>query len=1318
MGRSSGISNNTGTSRHCRLATGADGNPVAVWGDDSGGDYEIYLRRWDGSSWVGLGGSEAGGGLSNNTRWSDWPDVVIGADNNPIAAWYDTQSDDYEIYLRRWDGSSWVELGGSASGGGVSNTPGRFSAVPRLDLMPNGDPVVVYSDEDPALADRDVYLRRWDGCSWVEMGAGSGTGQGISNNNSDSSAPDMAIDAYGRPVVAWHNEIGGDWQVYVRKYGAPQTAGCAVDLQAASDTGHLDNDNITSDNTPTYDVEVSADGTIRIDWGGDGTWDVVQAVGEGGVYQFTPAAPLADGVRPINVQFQDSPWRIATASCPTTIDTGNAAPGTPDLAAGSDSGVSGSDDITNDATPLLQGTGADPNAQVEVLVDGTGIGTTIADAVGNWSFEVGSDGYYNSAEWVKTVGGTRTEYLYGITTDGSGNVFYVGRFYDTVDFDPGAGVDNHTADSDGSVYITKINADGSYGWTRSFGGGTHEWAISVATDSSGAVYTSGRFDGTVDFDPGAGLDSRTSAGQSDVFLIKLNGDGSYAWTQTFGGTADDEARGVAVDSSGNVFVSGWFSGTVDFDPSGGGTDNRTSVGSADIFVSKFDSSGNYQWAYTVGGSGIDWGYRCAVDGSDNVFLTGWFADTVDFDPTAGTDERTSNGDGDNFIVKLDNSGNYAWTVAFGGSEHEQMYDVATTSSGGVLVVGAIQETVDFDPSGATALRTSNGGYDAFVAAYAGDGSFQWAWNYGSAEDDVAQAVGEDTSGNAFVVGTFRGTTDLNPGPGVDVHTARAEGNFHMSMFGSDGTYRCSNVFLATGPSEGRALACAPDGSIYMGGWFRDTVDMDPGYETDSRTANGDYPDAFLIKYTGASDALTDGAVDITAQQIDLAGNASGPSSALTVTVDTTPPGAPGAAPDLQAGSDTGPSNSDDITGDLTPTFDVAVGAPYVRLYRDGTRASDLYESMPATLIAQPLGTFDYTSCAVDTAGNVSGPSAALAVTFDRTLMTPLILNAANPILRYTDLDGDRIMLMYFGAGEAWVANADGGLPADGNDIGYIGFNGSTNTSMLLMQDLDPWGTPNTMVAGLVETMGGESMGMMQFINYFGNLQDTTIDIDANLSYLYGLAGLDNVQVDVGGTTTMALFTGAMDNCSVALDGGAAMLLSYKRVTDTTIATTAGGITTFYMMGGIAGASDVNIAGDVTTLFVMNGVGGTTTLAITGEVGSALLYGPYGGQSVGADATVKLGRLKWSMVTYGAVAGEIQFIDTAAGSNTVMIGDLLAGAELTVLGPTGMFGSITLIGRLDGAMAAPEAGVGNRLYVTQGGNGTITPADAFETVMGI
>ena len=216
-----GISNNSGNSFIASLALDSSGNPAVAWGDDSSGNVEIYVRKWNGSAWIQLAGSATGGGISNNSgvsagQWGHGPSLALDSLGNPVVAWEDNTSGNYEIYVKRWNGSAWVQLAGSASGGGISNNSGS-SYAPSVALDSSGKPVVAW--EDNSSFNDEIYMMRWNGSAWIQLG-GSASGGGISNNWGISGGPSVALDSSGNPVVAWYDDSCGFYstEIYVRRW--------------------------------------------------------------------------------------------------------------------------------------------------------------------------------------------------------------------------------------------------------------------------------------------------------------------------------------------------------------------------------------------------------------------------------------------------------------------------------------------------------------------------------------------------------------------------------------------------------------------------------------------------------------------------------------------------------------------------------------------------------------------------------------------------------------------------------------------------------------------------------------------------------------------------------------------------------------------------------------------------------------------------------------------------------------------------------------------------------------------------------------------
>ncbi|NUQ64345.1 MAG: SBBP repeat-containing protein [Pirellulales bacterium] len=187
--------------------------------------------------------------------------------------------------------------------------------------------------------------------------------------------------------------------------------------------------------------------------------------------------------------------------------------------------------------------------------------------------------------WVRRLGGTPTETAADIAVDPDGNVYTAGHFWGDGDFDPGPGIATLSSAGEEDAFLSKLDSSGTHVWARRWGGPQSDRAMRLALGPDKSIYATGFFHGTADFDPGAGTVNLTSAGQSDIFLATLDAAGGFVWAGRTGGSGADLGLGVAVDADGNVYTSGSFEGTVDFDP-GAATFNRTSNGGSDGFLSK------------------------------------------------------------------------------------------------------------------------------------------------------------------------------------------------------------------------------------------------------------------------------------------------------------------------------------------------------------------------------------------------------------------------------------------------------------------------------------------------------------------------------------------------------------------------------------------------------------------------------------------------------------------------------------------------------------------------------------------------------------
>jgi hypothetical protein len=222
-GSGGGISDTPGDSKFPSLALDSLGRPYVAWTEYVTSTTQIYVKRFDGSNWVEVGsGSASDGGVSTSAHGASDPAVALDDADTPYLAWQDSAATHLDIYVRRFDGENWVEAGtGSASGGGVSDTPTHNSRWPAMDLDSIGYPYVAWTEEDeswlPFPVDQ-VYVKRFDGTNWIEVGPDSANGPGISGSYYASWDPTISLDSSDTPYVAWYHYDGGNQQIYLRRF--------------------------------------------------------------------------------------------------------------------------------------------------------------------------------------------------------------------------------------------------------------------------------------------------------------------------------------------------------------------------------------------------------------------------------------------------------------------------------------------------------------------------------------------------------------------------------------------------------------------------------------------------------------------------------------------------------------------------------------------------------------------------------------------------------------------------------------------------------------------------------------------------------------------------------------------------------------------------------------------------------------------------------------------------------------------------------------------------------------------------------------------
>jgi hypothetical protein len=369
--------------------------------------------------------------------------------------------------------------------------------------------------------------------------------------------------------------------------------------------------------------------------------------------------------------------------------------------------------------------------------------------------------------WAKTQGGSGTDIIFDITLDASGNIFTTGHFNGVADFDPGPGSYTLGATNGNFTesYICKQDPQGNFLWAKKFGNSLGYGAYRLKLDPSGNIYITGIFEGTGDFDPGAGTYNMTAVGNEDAFILKLDAIGNFLWARQIGNTGWNHGLRLDVDVAGNVYAAGEFTGTADLDP-GPGSFNATSAGGLDIFLIKLNTSGNFVWAKTFGGSSPDDPTNVVVAPSGNIYLTGIYSSAnVDFDPGPGVFNLPFNGWVDIFYMKLDANGNFVWCKGIGGAEYDSPESLVLDASENLYMGGRFRVTTDFDPGPGTFTMSSlgSGADDGYMMRADMNGNMVWAIQL-QGNMNYVNGIAIDNAQNVYACGNFKNPTDFDPGP--------------------------------------------------------------------------------------------------------------------------------------------------------------------------------------------------------------------------------------------------------------------------------------------------------------------------------------------------------------------------------------------------------------------------------------------------------------------------------------------------------------------------------------------------------------------------
>jgi hypothetical protein len=371
-------------------------------------------------------------------------------------------------------------------------------------------------------------------------------------------------------------------------------------------------------------------------------------------------------------------------------------------------------------------------------------------------------------------------------------------------------------------------------WAKGFGDPSEQTAIGIATDPAGNVIVVGHFSGTVNFGGGP----LSAGGPGDVFVVKLDPLGNHLWSKSFGNAASAQAaEAVAVDSSGDIVVTGSFTGAIDF---GGGP--LTSAGPSDIFIAKLTASGAHAWSKRFGASDMHSGLALGVDGAGGVVLAGGFWGSLDLGGTV----LASAGDLDIFVAKLDPSGANVWSKRFGDTKQQLAAAVAVDGAGDVFLTGEFSGTFDF---GGAPLVCA-GVKDIFVAKLDPSGAYVWSRRFGDTGTQRGSGIAVDSMGAVVLTGSLSGSVDFGGG----ILASAGSFDIFATKLDQGGAHVWSKRFGDQHDQQGLGVAIDVAGNVLLTGSTAGSVDFGSGALP---AAGGE--DAFVAKFKANGDPLWSGA---------------------------------------------------------------------------------------------------------------------------------------------------------------------------------------------------------------------------------------------------------------------------------------------------------------------------------------------------------------------------------------------------------------------------------------------------------------------------
>jgi hypothetical protein len=469
----------------------------------------------------------------------------------------------------------------------------------------------------------------------------------------------------------------------------------------------------------------------------------------------------------------------------------------------------------------------------------------------------------NLAFGIPTIGFTEGS---SILADSAGDIYVSGSFEgQPTTFGSGASAVQLSTTFAPNDFIAKYAPNGTLLWVRQVVSDFWQYGAKLAMDSSGNVYMAGEVTGNSTF---GGISLTSSTTGNAAFLAKLDGNGNVLWATTVLPTAVEQNVGLAVDSHGNAFVVGGFTGSVTVaTPS---PTPLTSVGGNDIFAVKYGSDGSAVWAESFGSSGDDVADSAAIDPSGNLLMTGVYAKPITF----GSTTLPSGGPNwQDFVVKLNPAnGSVDWADALTSTDDSGPLDgggihynsrIAVDSQGNVYTTGTFGGTIQLDPRNGTDAQT--GANATFVSKLDANGNFVWGKSFNitpNGYDVEGFGIAVDANGDVFTTGTFAQTINFNPNgsPPQNLTASGAFYDIYLSELTSNGNFASAQAFGGGGECDGTAVSVDAKGNVYATG-----ESIGPSTFGTITVGAKNEKDIFVVRLGNASGSLVNKAPSFTIQ---------------------------------------------------------------------------------------------------------------------------------------------------------------------------------------------------------------------------------------------------------------------------------------------------------------------------------------------------------------------------------------------------------------------------------------------------------------------